>query len=253
MEPRWSPNGQQIAFMSDRGGSQDIWIVDVAGGSARQLTNWPGFEGPARWAHDGSAVYFLSDKDSKLQDIWRVTPAGGEPVRVTTAGNMNAFETFAGAPGLLAMTISTQGGQLSLTRIGADGRSTNVWNHGSALLAATASRGDAVIAGVEQTDGRLRSMLLKTDGSGGRVILEPGQSAQNLSNDGEWVLYAIASGGRNDLGLLRLADGVTRRLTTTPENEVGAEFTSDGKRVLFRRTDSVQRIMKVDLTRLINK
>jgi Tol biopolymer transport system component len=250
--PQWSRDGRQIVFTSDRGGSLDVWIVDVAGGAPRQLTNWPGFEGNAVWAHDGSTVYFTADKDSKLNDIWRVPPGGGEPTRVTTNGNINGgITTFAGGPGLFSGTISTKGGQLALSRFRPDGTSNIVWDRSSALWTLPSRSGDAILAEVEQPDGKVRTMILKADGSGGRAILAPGQSAQWWSTDGKWVVYGLAAGGANDLGLLHVPDGVTRRLTTTPQDEQGAELTPDGKTVLFRRVETVQRITTVDLSKLL--
>jgi hypothetical protein len=47
-----------------------------------------------------------------------------------------------------------------------------------------------------------------------------------------------------------VADGTTRRLTTTPENEAGAEFAPDAKTVIFRRVKTVQRIYAMDLAKL---
>jgi hypothetical protein len=112
--------------------------------------------------------------------------------------------------------------------------------------------GDEVLAEVQQPDGKARTMILKTDGSGGRAILPPGQTAQAWSLDGKWVAYGLASGGATDLALLNMADGTTRRLTTTKEAEVGAEFTPDGKTVLFRRVETVQRITSVDLSKTLS-
>ena len=61
----------------------------------------------------------------------------------------------------------------------------------------------------------------------------------------------MSAGGATDLGILNIADGTTRRLTTTREDENGAEFTPDGKTVVFRRLQTVQRIFVVDLSRLL--
>ena len=54
-----------------------------------------------------------------------------------------------------------------------------------------------------------------------------------------------------DLGIVTIADGTTRRLTTTRENENGAEFTPDGKTVVFWRGQTVQRIFTADLSKLL--
>ena len=31
-DPRFSPDGQRLAFLSDRGGSSQIWVLDLSGG-----------------------------------------------------------------------------------------------------------------------------------------------------------------------------------------------------------------------------
>ena len=36
--PRWSPDGKTVAFVSTRGGSSQIWLVPAEGGEPRQLT-----------------------------------------------------------------------------------------------------------------------------------------------------------------------------------------------------------------------
>ncbi|MCP4549842.1 MAG: hypothetical protein GY835_25585 [bacterium] len=57
IEPRYSPNGEQIAFVSDRGGFPEIWVCDRTGGNARQ---WSHFDGPDLenpvWAPDGESI-----------------------------------------------------------------------------------------------------------------------------------------------------------------------------------------------------
>ena len=37
-QPRWSPDGKQIVYVTDRDGSDDVWIMDADGKNARQIT-----------------------------------------------------------------------------------------------------------------------------------------------------------------------------------------------------------------------
>lgn len=254
-QPFWSPDGSKIVYVSDRGGSDDIWVVDVAGGAPRQLVNWPGDESAAAWSADGSAIYFLSHRDAKLSDVWRVPAAGGEPTRVTNNGTMNnnngALLSRAGSVNFFGSTLNAKGGQVAISRLRPDGSVQTVWDRTNAFLISMSPSGDSVAALVQQPDGKQRSMLLAANGSGGRVILKPGEVVGHWSSDGSSVLYAMNAGGATDLGILHIADGVMRRLTTTREDEAGGEFTSDGKSVVFRRTQTVQRIFTVDLTKLV--
>lgn len=74
---QWSPDGTRLAFTSDRGGTQDLWLVDVAGGEPRQLTTWPGVEATPLWNADGSAIWFVSNHETPILDLWRVPAARG--------------------------------------------------------------------------------------------------------------------------------------------------------------------------------
>ncbi len=54
----WSPDGKEIAFASDRGGSFDVYVMSSNGGEARRLTTLTGNEFPTAWTPDGKNVLF---------------------------------------------------------------------------------------------------------------------------------------------------------------------------------------------------
>ncbi|MDH4065484.1 MAG: amidohydrolase, partial [Acidobacteriota bacterium] len=62
MNPSWSPDGTQLAFSSDRGGSMDLWVRDLRSGRDRRVV--PGGQSPS-WSPDGSRLAFL-DARSRL-------------------------------------------------------------------------------------------------------------------------------------------------------------------------------------------
>lgn len=247
--PLWSPDGSKIVFMSDRGGTQDIWVVDAAGGAPRQLTNWPGFESSPAWSDDGTAVYFMADRDTKLGDVWKVAASGGEPTRITNNGAVSGVGTRAGISGLFVGVLNSAGGQFGISRMRRDGRMNVVWDRTNTLITSISPTGDSVAAMVEQSNGRMHSMILPAAGGAGRMILGPDEYPSSIggawSSDGKFLLYSTSVNGVNDLGVLTIADGTTRRLTTTPESEEGAEFTPDAKTVVFRRSTTVQRLYGV--------
>lgn len=90
--PAWSPDGQWIAFVSnrteepDRNNNSDIWIVEAKQGAvARQLTSWTGYDRSPEWSPDGKSIAYLratSPEDWMMYDqavLAMVPVAGGAP------------------------------------------------------------------------------------------------------------------------------------------------------------------------------
>ena len=74
--PRWSPNGNALAFVSDRAAAGDdvkkrkpknIYVLSLAGGEARRLTTFEDDCGDLTWSRDGARIAFTT-KDPKPTD-----------------------------------------------------------------------------------------------------------------------------------------------------------------------------------------
>ena len=62
--PAWSPDGSRIALVSDREGTNKIFLVNPDGGGFVRLTDGPKDEDPD-WAPDGSRIAFDSERAGK--------------------------------------------------------------------------------------------------------------------------------------------------------------------------------------------
>jgi tricorn protease len=63
---RWSPDGKRVAFLSDRSGEDEVWLVDQAGGKPEQVTTGgQAMRYAPEWSAEGTHLAF-SDKDGKL-------------------------------------------------------------------------------------------------------------------------------------------------------------------------------------------
>ena len=81
-DPIWSPNGAEIAFISDRAGVTNLYVGDAAGSgaSSRALTSFEdGTIGGAFWSMDSTSLYF-----TRAGDLWKVSAGGGTPQPVWT-------------------------------------------------------------------------------------------------------------------------------------------------------------------------
>jgi tricorn protease len=64
--PAWSPDGKKIAFLSDKNGEEEIYLIDPSGGKWKQLTKGnPGFKMQPVWSPDSKYLIY-HDKYMKL-------------------------------------------------------------------------------------------------------------------------------------------------------------------------------------------
>ncbi|HEY9234925.1 MULTISPECIES: amidohydrolase family protein [Phenylobacterium] len=88
MQPRYSPNGRWIAFTSDRGGGDNIWIVDRNGGQPRQVTKetFRLLSQPS-WTPDSEFIvarkHFSSTRSLGAGEMWLYHRSGGEGLQLT--------------------------------------------------------------------------------------------------------------------------------------------------------------------------
>src|SRR5438034_3134728 len=59
--PRWSPDGEKLAFVSARDGEDQIWTIDVSNGTLKKITSLSTGAGGPVWSPDGKLLAFTSD------------------------------------------------------------------------------------------------------------------------------------------------------------------------------------------------
>jgi serine/threonine-protein kinase len=74
--PAWSPDGQSIAFQSDRSGHWDIWNVPARGGEPRPVTSDIEVDYQPAWSPDGNWIAYASVQ-AQAGGRLRVVPADG--------------------------------------------------------------------------------------------------------------------------------------------------------------------------------
>jgi imidazolonepropionase-like amidohydrolase/Tol biopolymer transport system component len=88
MQPRFSPDGKSIAFISDRSGLFNVWVADADGSNPRQVSKeqrwW--VNSPA-WSPDGQYVFarrhFVGERSLGAGEVWMFHVSGADGVQVT--------------------------------------------------------------------------------------------------------------------------------------------------------------------------
>lgn len=68
--PRWSPDGRMLAFLSDRAGQAQLFVIPADGGEARQLTSVDGGVSEPVWAPDSGSIAFTARVVSDERPSW---------------------------------------------------------------------------------------------------------------------------------------------------------------------------------------
>jgi eukaryotic-like serine/threonine-protein kinase len=89
--PTSSPDGHEIAFLSDSGGHSNLWVSSVQNGALRQITfeDEPAVSvGVPMWSPDGSSIAFVSSKGRIGFDfgIWLINPDGTNQRNIAKQG-----------------------------------------------------------------------------------------------------------------------------------------------------------------------
>lgn len=250
----WSPDGSAIVFNSTQAGSEDIWLVDAAGGAPRALTTWPSSENNPRWTPDGSGVYFLSDHESGLlPDLWLVPAAGGDPRRITRGGKVLAAELIPHSPDLVLTVLGDKAGEFTLQRSTPDGTLHQLWNRSNTFGGPVSPDGTRMAISTIEADGSRPTWLLSLVTGESRQILRTGEQPLDWSPDGSRLLYTVG-GAVPDLSILTIADSTVERVTTTPDRrEWGVRWMPDGKSIVIAAGTSQNRMLTVDVKKLIGR
>jgi TolB protein len=124
--------GGRVAMILSKGGSPNLYVSDLDGGSLRQLTKTREGESSPCWSPDGQQVCFVSRRDGN-KALYVISAAGGEMRKIRTAGVMNAtepdwspdgktivFTTQTGANSFEICTVPAEGGEAARLVAGED-------------------------------------------------------------------------------------------------------------------------------------
>ncbi len=113
-DPVWSPDGKQIAFMSDRKGdfvNFDIYVMDADGDNLQNLTNRRGWDGSPSWSPDGKRIAFNSDRAGpRNYEIYVMDVDGGNPQNLTNHPHSDSGPAWLNSP----FSVSPAGKQFTM-------------------------------------------------------------------------------------------------------------------------------------------
>ncbi len=210
MQPRYSPDGERIVFVSDRNGSENLWVADADGRGARALTEDESENHMSpEWTPEGDYVVAV-----KGTDLWLYHLDGGSGVQVTGHDDDD--------PAAIGPAFGADDGTLWVNLRGTLGTgfpTETAWEdapdalHGRGLYAAAGEGGpgsvdDAPRSSARQVDAFQVALLDRRTGEiRVRTHETMGAFRPVPSPDGRWLVYATRYDDRPALKLLDLETG----------------------------------------------
>jgi len=239
----WSPDGKQIAFVSNISGRNNIWLVPSAGGWPVQLTISDQRQGSPAWSPDGNWIAYASDYDGNEQwDIFLVSPKNGDVLNLTTTKEISEQSpVWSPDSKQLAYTAKSKDGtSYEIDLIDVYSRhvrhvTQNTPANLSNLLPVFSSDGKSIAYSQVRADAKDSNIFLFDLATGKSRKLTPHDGdhlyyATDLSPDGKSALITSdAHNGYWNVGLLDIASGNIYWLTNDKWETRSGTFSPDGR------------------------
>lgn len=172
LTPRFSPNSQNILYMSYAGGVPRVFLRDLQTGREESLGRFNGMSFAPRFNHDGSKM-LMSIASGGVTSIYEMELRGRQMRRLTqSAGAIDTSPSYAPDGHAIVFnsdrggsqqlyTMDSNGGNIQRISFGSGQYSTPVWS----------PRGD-LIAFTKQASGKFYIGVMKPDGSGERLLTQ---------------------------------------------------------------------------------
>lgn len=108
--PVWSPDGEQIAFLSESNGDSQIFVYEETIAAVRQVTHLPGEKVDLAWSPDGNQIAFLSPGTTATLQIVDLNSGAVKPVVQVDGG---AIPTFSWLPDGNGLIYEVERGEIS--------------------------------------------------------------------------------------------------------------------------------------------
>jgi TolB protein len=207
MSPAWSPDGQDLAYVSFEGRASAIYVQRLATGERRRVSARAGINGAPAWSPDGRKLALTLSRDGNL-DLYMLDLATQGLTRLTTDSAIDTEPEWSRDGASLYFT-SDRAGNAQVYRIAAAAGEepqrltfTNGYNarprmspDGGSLALVTLDRGGFRIA---TFDLKTRNVHVLTDGQQ--------DEAPSFAPNGATIIYATRAGAKGTLAMVS-ADG----------------------------------------------
>lgn len=204
---RYSKNGNQFLYTNKPAGenqwrkhhtssvTRDVCVYDVKTGTHKQITSFKGEDRNPVFTKDESGFYYLSEESGSF-NVHKMNMSGSASEKITNFKKHPVRFLSSSNDGLLCFSYD---GDLYTMKAGASAQKVNI-----TILADARSNNE-------------------------RIYRVSSGSGMSVSPNGKEVAFIY----RGEVFVTSVDGGITKRITNTPEQETGVNFSPDGKKLLY--------------------
>ena len=218
LTPRFSPQTQQITFLSYASGVPQVYLFNIETGLREVLGDFPGMTFAPRFDPTGQKIIFSYEENGDT-NIWVMDLRTRRRTQLTTDPNIDVSASYA-PDGRRIVFNSDRSGKQQLYTMNADGSNQQriSFAEGRYTTPVWSPRGD-LIAFTKQLRGEFYIGVMRPDGSGERLLEKDYLiEGPTWSPNGRVVMYTSQSRGSNSGSEIRSIDltGYNGRRVPTP-------------------------------------
>jgi Tol biopolymer transport system component len=237
--PAFSPDGRRIAFVSQRSGTDEIWICESDGSKATQLTSLggPAIYGP-NWSPDSQNIAFTAVQKGRKDDVYSISANGGVPRRLTSDPAEDKLPYWS-HDGKWIYFASTRTGREEIWKMSPDGGKAVQITQNSGDMPQETPDGEflfymkgwpaAVSVWKAKVDGSQEAKVIGSSDSGGEWA---------VGRDGIYFFRSPDEMGNREMCFYEFSTGLTKKIATTQRPLWSRiEVSPDGRTILYPQSD----------------
>lgn len=244
-QPKISPDGKWIAYVSNKSGAPEIWLWSFENGHETRLTNLGGRINALSWSKNGKWIAFSCDRYGNF-DIWKVEIPKGKIYRLTNDTHYEVYPVWTpDSQKIIYVRLDKRWIDHDVIEIQADGKKshtlfsdTNFFDYrwGQTFGYPLISPDGESILFRSFRSGWINYWIVSTDGGEPRQIAAEAadQSDAQWSPDGKHIVYISNHNGTLDLRIVS-KEGGKPQVLVAPEMGVcrSPNWSPDGQSICF--------------------
>jgi TolB protein len=234
-------SGTEIAFVSDRNKSKEIFVMNADGSGARAATANRSINNFPNWSPDGDAIIYTSYRYLRRPFLFLSSRGQGKPGRLLARlGDARSQYRGVFSPDHERLALVMSDGEVShIYTVGLDGRNLRRLTSGRSIeVSPTFSPDGKRIAFVSDRTGSPQIYIMDVTGENVRRLTFDGayNTDPSWSPDGNWIAYQTRVNGQFDIWLID-PEGVTNApLETHPRSDESPSWAPNSRMLVFSST-----------------